>query len=266
MEPRRVTTVCEAAASWGRCPRNRAAFRRDKFMSDAPQPGPETRARACLAIILAAGEGTRMKSTRPKVLHEVAGRSMLAHVLLAVKDAGATDVAVVIGPDRDDVAAEVNRTFPQAAVFVQRERLGTAHAVLAARGHLEAAAADVIVAYADTPLVTAATFAKLRDALDGAAVAVLGFEARDPTGYGRLVRSGERLLAIREERDATPEERAITLSNAGLMALRGDLALSLLSAIGNGNAKREYYLTDAVEIAVSRGEKAVVVIAPESEV
>jgi bifunctional UDP-N-acetylglucosamine pyrophosphorylase/glucosamine-1-phosphate N-acetyltransferase len=208
-----------------------------------------------------------MKSTRPKVLHEVAGRSMLAYVLLAVKDAGATDVAVVIGPERDDVAAEVNRTFPEAAVFVQRERLGTAHAVLAARGQLEAAGDDVIVAYADTPLVTAATFAKLRKALaGGAAVAVLGFEARDPTGYGRLVRSGERLVAIREERDSTPEERAITLSNAGLMALRGDVALSLLSAIGNGNAKGEYYLTDAVEIAVSRGEKAVVVIAPETEV
>jgi bifunctional UDP-N-acetylglucosamine pyrophosphorylase/glucosamine-1-phosphate N-acetyltransferase len=208
-----------------------------------------------------------MKSTRPKVLHEVAGRSMLAHVLLAVKGAGATDVAVVIGPERDDVAAEVNRTFPEAAVFVQRERLGTAHAVLAARGQLEAAGDDVIVAYADTPLVTAATFAKLRKALaGGAAVAVLGFEARDPTGYGRLVRSGERLVAIREERDATPEERAITLSNAGLMALRGDVALSLLSAIGNGNAKGEYYLTDAVEVAVSRGEKAVVVIAPETEV
>jgi bifunctional UDP-N-acetylglucosamine pyrophosphorylase/glucosamine-1-phosphate N-acetyltransferase len=208
-----------------------------------------------------------MKSRRPKVLHEVAGRSMLAHVLLAVKEAGATDVAVVIGPDRNDAAAEVNRVYPQAEVFVQRERLGTAHAVLSARGRLAAGADDVIVAYADTPLVTAETFARLRAPLaEGAAVAVLGFEARDATGYGRLVRAGDRLVAIREERDASPEERAITLSNAGLMALRGDVALSLLEAIGNANSKSEYYLTDAVEVAVSRGERAVVVTAPESEV
>ena len=181
-----------------------------------------------------------MKSTRPKVLHEVAGRSMLAHVLLAVKEAGATDVAVVIGPDRNDAASEVNRVYPQAEVFVQRERLGTAHAVLSARGRLAAGADDVIVAYADTPLVTAETFARLRAPLaEGAAVAVLGFEARDATGYGRLVRAGDRLVAIREERDASPEERAITLSNAGLMALRGDVALSLLDAIGNANSKSE---------------------------
>jgi bifunctional UDP-N-acetylglucosamine pyrophosphorylase/glucosamine-1-phosphate N-acetyltransferase len=208
-----------------------------------------------------------MKSTRPKVLHEVAGRSMLAHVLLAVKEAGATDVAVVIGPDRNDAAAEVNRVYPRAEVFVQRERLGTAHAVLSARGRLAGGADHVIVAYADTPLVTAETFARLRAPLaEGAAIAVLGFEARDPTGYGRLVREGDRLVAIREERDASPEERAITLSNAGLMALRGDVALSLLEAIGNANSKREYYLTDAVEVAVSRGERAVVVTAPETEV
>jgi bifunctional UDP-N-acetylglucosamine pyrophosphorylase/glucosamine-1-phosphate N-acetyltransferase len=208
-----------------------------------------------------------MKSRRPKVLHEVAGRSMLAHVLLAVKEAGATDVAVVIGPDRNDAAAEVNRVYPQSEVFVQRERLGTAHAVLSARGRLAAGADDVIVAYADTPLVAAETFARLRAPLaEGAAVAVLGFEARDATGYGRLVRAGDRLVAIREERDASAEERAITLSNAGLMALRGDVALSLLEAIGNANSKSEYYLTDAVEVAVSRGERAVVVTAPESEV
>jgi bifunctional UDP-N-acetylglucosamine pyrophosphorylase/glucosamine-1-phosphate N-acetyltransferase len=208
-----------------------------------------------------------MKSTRPKVLHEVAGRSMLAHVLLAVKEAGATDVAVVIGPGRDDASAEVNRVFPAAGIFVQRERLGTAHAVLAARAWFEKGADDVIVAYADTPLVTAATFARLRAPLaEGAAVAVLGFEARDPTGYGRLVREGGRLVAIREERDASPDERAITLSNAGLMALRGDVALSLLDAIRNANAKGEYYLTDAVSVAVLRGQQAVVVTAPETEV
>jgi bifunctional UDP-N-acetylglucosamine pyrophosphorylase/glucosamine-1-phosphate N-acetyltransferase len=208
-----------------------------------------------------------MKSARPKVLHAVAGRSMLAHVLTAVRDAGATDVVAVIGPGRDDAAAEVKATFPEAHIAVQTERLGTAHAVLAARAQLAAGADDVIVAYADTPLVTPSTFARLREPLaDGAAVAVLGFEAADPAGYGRLVRRDGDLVAIREERDATPEERAITLSNAGLMSLRGDLALSLLEAIDNRNAKGEFYLTDAVEVAVARGERAAVVAAPETEV
>ena len=209
-----------------------------------------------------------MKSDLPKVLHAVAGRSMLAHVLLAVQQAGASDVAVVIGPGRKDAEAEVKAVCPDADIVVQTDRLGTAHAVLAARRLIERGADDIIIAYADTPLVEAATFARLRVPLsEGVAVAVLGFEARDPTGYGRLVRhDGGHLVAIREERDATADERRITLSNAGLMSLRGDLALSLLDAIGNQNAKGEFYLTDAVEVAVARGETALVVAAPESEV
>jgi len=224
-------------------------------------------ARSCLAVILAAGEGTRMKSARPKVLHEIAGRSMLAHVLSAVREAGAGRVAVVIGPDRDDVAQEVRRVAPDAEVFVQRERLGTAHAVLAARDALRRGAEDVVVAFADTPLIQAATFATLRAPLTaGAAVAVLGFDARDPTGYGRLLTDGEKLLAIREEKDATPRERAVTLCNAGLMALNGGLALDLLERIDNRNGKGEFYLTDAVALAVSMGRDAAVAAAPEDEV
>jgi bifunctional UDP-N-acetylglucosamine pyrophosphorylase / glucosamine-1-phosphate N-acetyltransferase len=223
--------------------------------------------RTCLAVVLAAGEGTRMRSAKPKVLHEIAGRSMLAHILTAVREAGAARVAVVVGPDRDDVAREARYVAPEAEIFVQRERLGTAHAVLAAEAALRHGAEDVMVAYADTPLVAAATFAKLRRPLaEGAGVAVLGFEARDPAGYGRLIIDGNRLVAIREERDASEAERRITFSNAGLMALSGDIALDVLRRIGNDNAKREYYLTDAVAVVTAMGGRAVAVTAPEEEV
>jgi bifunctional UDP-N-acetylglucosamine pyrophosphorylase/glucosamine-1-phosphate N-acetyltransferase len=230
-------------------------------------PNPSAASRSCLAVVLAAGEGTRMRSGLPKVLHAIAGRSMLAHVMAAVSAAGASDIAVVVGPDRDDVAREAHAVAPQARVFVQQERLGTAHAVLAARDALVPGADDVIVVYADTPLIEAATLEKLRRPLaDGAAVAVLGFEAADPTGYGRLLVDGGTLTAIREEKDASPEERRITLSNAGLMALRGNVALAILERIGNANAKREFYLPDAVAVAGAMGERAVSVSAPESEV
>lgn len=208
-----------------------------------------------------------MNSARPKVLHAIAGRTLLAHVLDAVRGAGAERVAVVVGPGRDDVAAEARAVCPDALIFVQADRLGTAHAVLAAGPALAVPAEDVVVAYADTPLVTADTFTRLRAPLaGGAAVAVLGFEAADPTGYGRLIVEGGRLAAIREERDATSAERTVTLSNAGLMALRGDAALRILGSIGNRNSRGEYYLTDAVAVAAEAGEEAAVVLAPEDEV
>jgi bifunctional UDP-N-acetylglucosamine pyrophosphorylase/glucosamine-1-phosphate N-acetyltransferase len=226
------------------------------------QPG-----RTCLAIVLAAGEGTRMRSSRPKVLHEMAGRSLLGHALAAVAGAGADAVAVVIGPDRPDVAAEVKKHAPHAAVFVQTERKGTAHAVLAARESLAQGHDDVLVAFADTPLVQSATFAALRAALhDGAAVAALGFEARDPAGYGRFVTRDGELEAIVEHKDADAATRAITLCNAGLMALDGKRVLAILDAIGNSNAQNEYYLTDAVAMAHAQGLHAVARTAPEAEV
>ncbi|NNM72050.1 bifunctional UDP-N-acetylglucosamine diphosphorylase/glucosamine-1-phosphate N-acetyltransferase GlmU [Enterovirga aerilata] len=236
-------------------------------MTETPHQEPAKRERSCLAIILAAGEGTRMRSSIPKVLHRIAGRTMLAHVLDAVRRAGADRIAVVVGPDRDDVAAEVHANAAGARVFVQSERLGTAHAVLAARAALEEGMDDVVVAFADTPLVTPETFVRLREPLGaGATLAVLGFEAKDPTGYGRLIQEGGRLQAIREERDASPEERSIRLCNAGLMAMAGSRALALLSAIGNSNAKGEYYLTDAVALAAKAGAAVAVVLAPEAEV
>lgn len=209
-----------------------------------------------------------MKSGRAKVLHEVAGRSMLAHVLASVAAAGVDNVAVVVGPDRDDVSAETQRIASHAGVFVQNERLGTAHAVVAARAALDAGYDDLIVLFADTPLVTGATISALRNALAaGAGVAALGFEAADPFGYGRLLQDADgRLAAIREEKDASAAERAIRLCNAGLMAIDGRRAPDLLARIGNDNAKGEYYLTDVVELARALGLATQIVVADETEV
>ena len=225
------------------------------------------RPRTCLALVLAAGEGTRMRSARPKVLHEIAGASLVAHVLTCVQAAGADACAVVVGPGREDVAAEAARVFPGVETYVQTERLGTAHAVLAARAAIGRGYDDLVIVFADTPLVRPQTLASLRAALaEGASVAVLGFEARDPTGYGRLLMEGDSLSAIREEKDASPAERAVTLSNAGLMAIDGRRALDLLGAIGTANAQGEYYLTDAVALARASGLATRVVRAPEREV
>src|SRR5882757_4138605 len=214
-------------------------------------------ARSSLTVVLAAGEGTRMRSALPKVLHPVAGQSLLSHVLAAAPKGKGAALAVVIGPDHQAVADEVSRVRPEAVTFVQRERLGTAHAVLAAREALARGADDLLVAFGDTPLISAATFARLRAPLkNGASLAVLGFHAADPTGYGRLVVEGDRLLAIREQADATPAERTIKLSNAGVMAFDGHRALKIIELIGNANSKHEYYLTDAVGIVRDLGLQA----------
>ncbi len=223
--------------------------------------------RTCLSIVLAAGEGTRMRSTLPKVLHMLAGRSLLAHVLTAVRDAGGTATAVVIGPGHEAVAAEARRIIPDADIHVQTERRGTAHAVLMAKSALARSADDVVVIFGDTPLLGADTLRRLRGALSaGAAVAVLGFRPADPAGYGRLIVEGGQLAAIREEKDATPAERAITLCNGGLMALAGQQALDIIERIGDDNAKREFYLTDAVAIARSMGLQTAAIEVEEDEV
>lgn len=223
--------------------------------------------RTSLTIVLAAGEGTRMRSSQPKVLHPVAGQSLLAHVLGAAPKGAGAALAVVIGPDHKAVAEEVKHLRPDAATFVQRERLGTAHAVLAARDAIARGADDLLIAFGDTPLISAATFERLRAPLKkGAALAVLGFRAADPTGYGRLVVEGDQLVAIREQADATPAERAIKLCNAGVMAFDGRKALAIIEKIGHANSKDEYYLTDAVAIVRELGWEAVVIETSEDEV
>ena len=208
-----------------------------------------------------------MRSRMPKVLHPIAGRPLIAHVLEAAPSGKNDTIAVVVGPDHQAVVDEIKRSRPDAKTFVQRERLGTAHAVLAAREAIADGADDILVAFGDTPLIDAATFERLRTALkDGAALAVLGFRAADPTGYGRLLVEGGQLVAIREQADASEAERAVTLCNAGVMAFAGSTALKILDRIGNGNSKGEYYLTDAVMIVRELGLRAAVIETGEDEV
>ena len=220
-----------------------------------------------LAIILAAGEGTRMKSAKPKVLHEVTGLSMLGHVLASVKNAGIARIVVIIGPDRDDVASEIGRYAPQADIIVQNERFGTAHAVLHAKDALSQKPKSVVVLFGDTPLVQPETIKNLLGLVSSQnAVAALGFYADNPTGYGRLLMSGDKLEAIREHKDASDEELKVTFCNAGLMALSGEHAFELLNSIGNNNVQKEYYLPDAVEVARSKNLDCVALQADSNEV
>jgi bifunctional UDP-N-acetylglucosamine pyrophosphorylase / glucosamine-1-phosphate N-acetyltransferase len=224
-------------------------------------------ARSSLTIVLAAGEGTRMRSVLPKVLHPLAGQSLLAHVLAAAPNGAGTAIAVVVGPGHAAVAEETKKIRQEAAIYIQRERLGTAHAVLAAREAIARGADDLLVVFGDTPLISAATFARLRAPLqNGAALAVLGFHAADPAGYGRLIVEDGQLVDIREHADATSAERALNLCNAGVMAFDGGKALEIIEKIGNANSKREYYLVDAVAIVRNMGLEAVVIETSEDEV
>jgi len=210
--------------------------------------------RSCLSIILAAGEGTRMKSATPKVLHEIAGLPMVAHVAAAAKAAGGGGLALVIGHGADEVRKAAARLDPAPEIFVQEQRQGTAHAVLAAREAIARGYDDLLVMFGDTPLIEAEPLLEARRKLaEGAAVVVVGFRPSDATGYGRLLEQGGKLFAIREDNDASEDEKKVGFCNGGLMAISGSHALALLDAVGNHNAKGEYYLTDIVELAVKAG-------------
>jgi bifunctional UDP-N-acetylglucosamine pyrophosphorylase/glucosamine-1-phosphate N-acetyltransferase len=234
--------------------------------------------RPLLIVALAAGKGERMRSALPKVLHPIGGRSMLGHVISTAQGAGATAVALVVGPGAgaadSPVRAEIARVAaspavgaPSIEVYEQGQQRGTADAVLAAREALQRQTGDVLVVYADTPLVETATLRQLIAALDaGAQVAVLAFEAADPTGYGRvIVDNAGCVSAIREHRDASATERDVRLCAAGAMAFRVSDIVGLLSRIGNDNAKGEYYLTDAIALASAQGLVAKAVLCTEEE-
>lgn len=216
---------------------------------------------SCLAVVLAAGKGMRMKSDLPKVLHAVGGRPLIDAVLESARAGGADRLAVVIGAGADKVRAHLSKTASDAQVFEQRERLGTAHAALAAREAIASHQGPVLVLFGDTPLVRPATITALIDRLSaGADIALLGFTTDSPTGYGRLIIKDGRLVAIVEEKDADPATKTIRLCNSGIMAFRSGLLPDLLEAIGNTNAKGEYYLTDAVAVGTTRGLRAEAVI------
>ncbi|MFQ5562811.1 MAG: bifunctional UDP-N-acetylglucosamine diphosphorylase/glucosamine-1-phosphate N-acetyltransferase GlmU [Parvularculaceae bacterium] len=220
------------------------------------------------AIVLAAGQGVRMKSSKPKVLHEVGGRTMLAHVMDA---AGALDLdrlAVVVGEDGGDIGDAAKALRADTAVAVQSPPRGTADAVKQALPALEGFDGVVLVLYADTPLVTSETLSALcAEAADGAAATVLGFHAYDPGAYGRLKTGDDgALTAIVEAADATPEELEIDLCNSGVMAIESGFLRKALPKIGADNAKGEYYLTDIVMLAHEAGLTCVVIEADEAEV
>lgn len=219
-----------------------------------------------LAVILAAGEGTRMRSGLPKVLHKVAGRSMLAHALSGVREVGLDGAAVVVGPNHGKVADEARAVLPGADVYIQSERRGTAHAVLQAREAIGRGHAAIVVLYGDTPLVQPATVRRLADAvLNGADIGAMCFTAKDPTGYGRFLMQDGEVVAIREQKDATEEERKITLCSGGLFSFKGEHALRILDAIDCNNVQNEFYLTSAVEVGRAMGLRSVPVEVSEEE-
>ena len=213
------------------------------------------------AIILAAGKGTRMKSDTHKVLHPIAGRPMLLHLIDSVKALGAAREVVVVGAGREQVEAAVTPLGAETAH--QAEQLGTGHAVLQAKDALAGFEGDVLILYGDVPLVTTATMRRMVERLhgeDSPAVVVLGFRPADPGAYGRLiVASGDHLSKIVEYKDASAEERAVTLCNSGLMAVRGVDLFALLERVTSDNAAGEYYLTDIVELANGDGRVAAVI-------
>ena len=219
--------------------------------------------RALAAVVLAAGKGERMSSSKPKVLHEIAGRTMVAHVLDTLAGLAPERVVCVAGPGMEQVA---EAALPAEAVE-QPEPLGTAHAVLAAREALAGFEGAVLVLFADTPLIRAETMRALADAVDdGAAVAVLGMRPAGANEYGRVVLDeAGRPEAIVEWRDAGPEERALPVCNAGVMAGDGRRLFALLDRVGNDNARGEYYLTDIVGLARADGLETALVEVREEE-
>ena len=224
-------------------------------------------ARTCLAVVLAAGDATRMKSSKSKVLHTVGNLPLIAHVTRAAAAAGVGKVALVVGRDADRVteAAGAGLDVPVTAVE-QTERKGTGHAVLMARDVIAEGFDDVVVLYGDAPLISPDSLkAATASRAGGADVVVLGFRAKDPTGYGRLIERDGELVAIREHKEASEAELAIDFCNGGVITFSGSEAVGLLEAIGNANAKGEYYLTDIVEIARARGLKCVAIEAPEED-
>ncbi len=217
-------------------------------------------------VVLAAGQGTRMKSDRPKVLHEIGHLPLFAHALKAGVALQPERRVLVVGRGAEAVRAAAVAQDPEIAVVEQAEQAGTAHAVARARAALDGAAGDVFVLYGDTPLICPETLSKMAAArAGGAAVVVLGFEAADPGRYGRLIVEGGELVRIVEHEDATEAERDVTFCNSGVICADAGCLFELIDAVGNDNAAGEYYLTDIVAIARARGLRCTTVACDEAE-
>ena len=211
------------------------------------------------AIVLAAGKGTRMKSTRHKVLHAIAGRPMIEHLLASLSSLAPQRTVVVVGDGREQIEAQLG---DRASVAVQEPQLGTAHAVQQAEGALRGFVGDVLVLYGDVPFVRAETMRRMLDRLhksDRPEVVVLGFEPEDPLEYGRVIAEDGQIAKMVEYKDADEAERRCMLCNSGLLAARSAALFELLGKVGNDNAQGEYYLPDIVNVAIAEGRSCAVV-------
>ena len=216
-------------------------------------------------VILAAGKGTRMQSDLPKVLHKIASAPMLVHAMMAGDSLDPERCIIIAGHGADAVAAVAQNHNSDTEIIIQSEQLGTGHAVKQARTALAGFTGNVIVLYGDTPLIQAKTLVTLSESISDSAICVLGFEARDPGRYGRLITDDDNLKRIVEFKDASDAEKLVTLCNSGVMAVQAPLLFELLSEIDNKNATNEYYLTDIVAKAVARGGICKVVRCNETE-
>ena len=210
-------------------------------------------------IILAAGKGTRMKSSMPKVMHKIAGRMMIHHVIEASLN---ENITVIIGPEMDDLAQAVS---PYETV-IQHQQLGTADAVKAARNSIGSFNGYIFILYGDVPFIQSDTLSALYDKAQDSGLAVLGFEADDPHGYGRLIANNDYISEIIEEKDATDKQREVTLCNSGIFCMKGSSLFSWLDKIENNNKQGEYYLTDIVSVAADDNVKCGYIVTGESEV
>ena len=216
-------------------------------------------------IVLAAGQGTRMKSDLPKALHEVGGAPLFAHALAAGRALEPERVLLVVGHGGEAVARAARDSDPDIEIVVQEEQLGTGHAVARTRQRLAGFEGDAVVLYADTPFIRPQTLQAMAEARAHHQVVVLGFHAADPGRYGRLITEGERLKRIVEYKDASEAERAVSYCNSGIVMAPAGLLFELLEGLGNDNASGEYYLTDIVALANARGHSATAVPCDEAE-
>ena len=216
-------------------------------------------------IILGAGIGTRMNSELPKVLHQIGGAPMLVHAMRAGATLNPEKTVIVAGHGAEAVSKAALAYDPDAETVLQTEQLGTAHAVAQAGAALEGFEGDALVLYGDTPFIGSETLEAMAVARGLHDVVVLGFEAADPGRYGRLITKGDALERIVEFKDATDKERAVTLCNSGVIAAKSSVLFDLIAAVGNDNASGEYYLTDIIGIARSKGLSSTVVRCDEAE-
>ena len=213
-----------------------------------------------VAIVLAAGEGTRMKSNAPKVLHEVCGLPILGHVLDTVKELKPQQSVVVIGHQKELVKQYISSDYPKVQTVVQTKQLGTGHAVQTALASLKGVKGLVLVLASDTPLLSSQTLNQLVKAAKSSKAAVLTAEFADPTGYGRIVKDEDKVLRIVEHKDASSEELEITEINTGVYVFDADLLKQAVSKLGSNNAQKEIYLTDVVEAINNLNETVTAVV------